>query len=638
MKLNRIILGMLLGILLLPIDACFASVQDFYFEDFTADYYLTKAEDGTSKLHVKEILTAIFPETNQNHGITRMIPFTNQNGKNTVVENEAALNLTVLRNGVTEPVSKIEKEDDYYMIYIGSASSYVHGKQIYTLEYDYTDVITEFDKNGNNVSGVEDVEKAFQELYWDTNGTGWSQRFESLTARLHLSDDILEKTSPDVSCYVGSYGAKGTGRCAFSETEDGFVFSAKGLNPRENLTFAVQFEAGSFAVINATSYLLILILIALVIVATIVIIYRINKYKKIAEEKDRFYKETFVAPQYQPMKDINVAEAEQIYFKRTEKSYVATLLELAVDKKISVAKDENSKKKKKWSVTVEVEPTELTKPQINMLKILKGGGAINKGDSFPIEKHTATRSLANLAEDYRKYARENLGKANYLESIKNYTKMSIVSATVGNIIGDIITKLFVWSIILMAVAYYLESLVNYNDYFAGGLPAICAIIVIFVATICISSYYKMKTKHFERITKKGIEAVRYLEGLELYIDMAEEDRIKLLQSVDGADTTGKGIVRLYEKLLPWASLFGNEESWVKELAKYYEVENVTDGLDADFVHGMVASSLFRDINRAVVSSTAYHESSGGGGSSWSSGGGGGGFSGGGGGGGGGGGW
>ena len=342
MKRLKIFLGLILSFLCLPIGSCFAvtSTQDFYFEDFTADYYLTKAEDGTSKLHVKEVLTAVFPETNQNHGITRTIPFTNQNGKNTVVENEAALNLTVLRNGVTEPVSKIEKEDDYYMVYIGSASSYVHGKQIYTLEYDYTDVITEFDKNGNNVSGVEDVEKAFQELYWDTNGTGWSQRFGSITTRLHLDNDILEKTSPDVSCYVGSYGAKGTGRCAFSQTEDGFIFSAEDLKSRENLTFVVQFEAGSFEVVNTKNYLLIIILIVLAIVATIIIIYRIKKYKKTAEEKDKLYRGTFVAPQYQPMRDLDVAEAEQIYFKKTEKSYVATLLEL--EKKKEMVRDRRS--------------------------------------------------------------------------------------------------------------------------------------------------------------------------------------------------------------------------------------------------------------------------------------------------------
>ena len=145
MKRFKIFLGLMISFLYLPIENCSASVQDFYFEDFTADYYLTKLEDETSKLHVKEVLTAVFPETDQNHGITRSIPFKNQNGKNTVVENEAALNLTVLRNGTAEPINKIEKQDDYYLVYIGSASRYMHGKQIYTLEYDFTDVITEYE-------------------------------------------------------------------------------------------------------------------------------------------------------------------------------------------------------------------------------------------------------------------------------------------------------------------------------------------------------------------------------------------------------------------------------------------------------------------------------------------------------------
>ena len=64
-----------------PVSNVDASVQDFYFEDFTADYYLTKDADGVSNLHVKEALTAVFPDTDQNHGITREVPFLNQNDK-----------------------------------------------------------------------------------------------------------------------------------------------------------------------------------------------------------------------------------------------------------------------------------------------------------------------------------------------------------------------------------------------------------------------------------------------------------------------------------------------------------------------------------------------------------------------------
>ena len=50
----------LLG-LTLPVNA---GVQDFHFSDFTADYYLSKDEEGVSHLKVVENLTAEFPEFN----------------------------------------------------------------------------------------------------------------------------------------------------------------------------------------------------------------------------------------------------------------------------------------------------------------------------------------------------------------------------------------------------------------------------------------------------------------------------------------------------------------------------------------------------------------------------------------------
>lgn len=119
--------------------------------------------------------------------------------------------------------------------------------------------------------------------------------------------------------------------------------------------------------------------------------------------------------------------------------------------------------------------------------------------------------------------------------------------------------------------------------------------------------------------------------------MAEADRLKFLQSVEGADTSNAGIVKLYEKLLPWASLFGEEKSWAKELEKYYDFEGVNEVISSDVLNGIIASNMVRDINNTIMKSTSY-ANAGGGGSSFSSGGGGGGFSGGGGGGGGGGGW
>ena len=125
------------------------NTNNFYFEDANFSYYLSKNDDGTSNLHVEETLTAIFPDTDQNHGITRSIPYTNQGGENITAESKNALNFKVMRNGVAEEISKTETSNGAYVFYIGNKNTYVHGRQVYALSYDFNNVITEFDSNGN---------------------------------------------------------------------------------------------------------------------------------------------------------------------------------------------------------------------------------------------------------------------------------------------------------------------------------------------------------------------------------------------------------------------------------------------------------------------------------------------------------
>ena len=627
----------MLALFLIPVNNTFASAQDFYFEDFTADYYLTRLEDGTSNLHVKEVLTAVFPSTDQNHGITRTIPFTNQNGKNRTIASQDAMNLTVLRNGEPENVSKIETESDYYTVYIGDADVSVHGEQVYTLEYDFTNVITEFDAGGNNVSGKENIVKAYQELYWDTNGTEWKQRFDSLTANIHMSEDIRKNVKlDDISCYVGSYGKKGDDRCYFSQTEDGFSFSTYNLGIRENLTFAIDFKPETFKVILDKNYILIIIFIIEIIVAAIIIIKRFLKWKNTTKLQQDLYKETFVAPQYQPPEDknIKVAEGEQVYLKKTKSSYVATLLELAVEKKVTIKKVEDEKKYD-WSVILEVEPDELTGSQKEMMNILAGNGGLAKGDEIPIEKHVATKYLANCARDYKSKAVKVLEDGKYIVegAIEKQVDRSMAFA------AKFILSIWAAMLFFTFTDSLFEHFVTDDDpTMVGGrtlLIAIIVVLVLFIVCLVIINKYINK---YSKYTEKGIKLVRYMEGLELYIKMAEADRLKFLQSVDGVDTSNEGIIKLYEKMLPWASLFGAEESWARELSKYYEIEDVEQLVSTDMLDGIVFSNISHDINRSISSSTSYYESSGGGGSSSSSGGGGGGSSGGGGGGGGGGGW
>ena len=101
-------------------------------------------------------------------------------------------------------------------------------------------------------------------------------------------------------------------------------------------------------------------------------------------------------------------------------------------------------------------------------------------------------------------------------------------------------------------------------------------------------------------------------------------------------------MNLYEKLLPYAAVFGLEKSWMAEMEEYCKAEDVEEpewygsGVDSYSSMYSIVSSATRYANRSSGYSSSGGSISGGGGSSSSfSGGGGGGFSGGGGGGGGG---
>ena len=135
-----------------------ADTDNFFFSDFTADYYLSKDEEGISHLKVVENLTAEFPNFEQNKGIRREIPIFNQGNKNIVLPHLDGSDVVLLRNGISEPIWDIEKSGDYYVLETGT-DDYVLGSQTYTIEYSFEKVVTEFPTH--------------QELYWDTNGNVW---------------------------------------------------------------------------------------------------------------------------------------------------------------------------------------------------------------------------------------------------------------------------------------------------------------------------------------------------------------------------------------------------------------------------------------------------------------------------------
>lgn len=629
----------LLGIVIL-VAASFANVpnasattNDFYFDSFVADYYLSRDDDGTSRLRVVETLNAVFPNSNQNHGITRVIPYTNQDGKNLTMANDRYLDISVTHNGIPEDPYKVENGDGFFTVYLGDVTEFVHGMQTYTLEYEFENVITDFFDDGIS----------WQELYWDTNGNDWGQKFNRLVARVHLDgQEIINNLGDDVSCYVGAYGADGAERCEIIAADDGFEFYATNLKRGENLTFDITFDPGTFASVHPKyDYRLVVTLIIEILLAAALIVYMVTAWKKVAAKR-QFYKGLFVKPEYTAPKGLTSAEMAKNYLHSSTiskgKLFTATLMEMAVAGKVEIIKTETEtrfgRKKDTWKIRLKT--TKFSPTEKDLLRVLNGGIIEPKvGEEIDILDRPATSGILHASRDFTDQILQNLRTAGLYEESTD-PKKKIHFKPVDVISGLAMMWLFIG---FVAILVLLGTGDNYSIVVGGNLLTTILIllwVVMFVAMVAVAIALEPYFTH----TKKGLEYSRYMDGLKLYIKMAEADRIKLLQSVDGADVSHQGIVKIYEKLLPYAIVLGFEKTWFEEMGKYYEFDDVKSpnwyaaGVATFNAHEF--SHALNSVASAVTVSTTHSTTSGS--SSSHSGGGGGGHSGGGGGGGGGGGW
>lgn len=603
-----------------------------YLHDFLVDFYLTRDEKGVSYLRVVETINATFPERDRTHGLVRVIPFTNQDGTNLTMASDRKLELIASRNGQSEPVAKVEPGDGHFKVYLGDADRYLHGEQVYTLEYEFEDVIT--DQSGNLEKNIQN----WQELYWDTNGNDWGNSFDKVVATLHMDSELAKQYLSKYACYVGKYGVDETTRCEVEENADGteITFSANHLDSYENLSFVLAFQPDTFVVPeNPRDYSLVILLGVIALSGGVILVIAFYQYNKTVAKR-KYYKNLFVKPEYAPMPGVTVAEmAENSVKSMNGSAYVATLMELAVTKKIAIhrtIKEGVLKNKNIWSI--EVLSDDLLTEQRDILKILNNAKDFEKGEQFELKKRGYDSMARLLLENFQNEIKKRLQSLGLFESDAKAKKSGF---------GAMIAVVCLWDFVSILALLLVDDMYSpYRERVGGNWIIIVAALIMFAVPMIVATLGYQASKYQKR-TEKGLEAARYLEGLRLYVKMAETQRIKFLQSVGGVDTSHQGIVKLYEKLLPYAIIFGLEKSWLNEMSRYYEFDDVSDPVwyfgagafvASDFKNAVSEMSSFTNTSIAHSTTSGSSSSS----SGFSSGGGGGGFSGGGGGGGGGGTW
>ncbi len=601
-----------------PVTAVPAGVDDFTFASFDAVFELSRDAAKRSVLDTTETLVAVFPEFDQNRGIRRAIPL-DYDGHPTDIRVESVTD----GDGTPRSYEVEEDENGEFLLVTIAADDYVHGEQTYVIRYHQQNVTLQPD------------DAPIDEFYWDVNGTGWAQPFGRVRAEVRMSPDVAAGLNGDTACYRGWQGS-GTPCESLTTTEadpPAVIAEAASLGPYENLTVAIGFEQGTFAPRDnsfgaspaAIAGAVAAGLTGLALLAAIVL--RATRWR------NHPGRGTIIA-QYEPPEGVSAMVAADLV-GHPEKGVTATILERAVDGELRVVETG----RKKYAVEfVGGEPGDAHARSVV--------SALFRGNPVPGASRQLTSSDTALGRR--------------LLSIRQSVTKGVVRSGLRRKPDPGLRVLLAIGAISAATLSVVLGIFAIDDRRGGAWPAILFIVAIVAALATV-----VLVGNVRPLTERGREFRDHLEGLRLYIRLAEADRLRVLQSPSGAlrvdrpsaaslaaaSTTGATaaatttatatsaaaldpavVLKLNERLLPYAVLFGLEREWSRVLADLYEArgEEPTwysgrSGFDAGSF-GVAVSSFSTASSTSWSGSSSSSSSSGssGGGSSGGGGGGGGG--------------
>lgn len=445
-----------------------------------------------------------------------------------------------------------------------------------TVNGDYVYVIKYTIKNYANYFDDHD------ELYWNATGNEWNIPILKTDIRIKVPGNIRDKV-----CYTGYAGSKES-ECVFKDISKNEVSLATkaSLAANQGLTFAISMPKGTLE--NITTKMLIASLLAnigilLPLPVLILGLYFIKKGGK--------NKKLTVIPHYDVPKNIYPLLAGNIYSKKLNTKHItAQLIQLAIDKHIKIVQESTrSYFLKKDDITKEIKEEPI---RILYGGVFSGKDEINTRDiptDFYITVNSIKKTLENtlITEKFYSQKRHNLWNTFFAAGTLSL-------------------------ILVFATAPFFSSLMASG--WTYGL--VLSTIVLFILNSKVDLKDELGNKVFYE-----------LEGLKMYINTAEKHRIEF-------HNDPKKYIGVFEKLLPYAIIFGLEKKWVAEFEDIYkEAPSWFEGDVSTFNTGMLINSL-STVQRNVQLHSAPPSSQGASGGSGFSGGG----SGGGGGGGGGGSW
>ena len=556
-------------------------LDDFRFDSLDVDYTLDREDDGTSTALVVERFVAVFPEYDQNRGMRRSIP------ESTFAPHDPEL--VSITDGAGNPRASETDSDDGTFSMTSRADDYVHGEQTYVFTYRLRNVIVATD------AGVD-------EFYWNVPGTDSPQPFGRVSARIAVPEELSERMTGALACYAGSAGSTDT--CAIGEnasagTAGSVIEASTGeLLPFQTMTFAIGFEQATFTPFDpaylASPFGWLQAVAGLGLIGSIVYAAVVRR-RRLADGPGR---PTIIA-EYTPPRQVDALESA-VLLGRTSKAIPAEVLEQAVAGSIRIV--EGSRKmfggtKLKAHL---VDPTRAD-----------GDGMLLLGGLFPSMKPGSEYEFGSTDTRFSSTAQNILALAEK-ELVSRGLRRSVpFTERIGPILVTVVATAAVFVFGVLALTASVDPWIPIALIITSVLAGIVAVALVSRTVL----------------TAEGADVRDHLRGLREFIEWAEADRIRMLQSPSGAErvqidpSNPAQMLALYEALLPYAVVFGQEKQWAEQLAVRYGPDHSPGWYAGSSAFS--AASFSSGIGSLSVSSSATSGGSSGGGSAGGGGGGGG---------------
>lgn len=539
------------------------AVNNFTITNYDVDMELGRDSDGRSTLRATETITANFERRNENQGLERVFVKT-YDGHPTRFR---------LDSVTDENDNKLPHHWSGDALRIGEKGKYVYGPQTYKITYTQRDVTRHY------------ADTAKDEFYWDVIGVDWRVPIARATVRLSVAPEIQEAVQTDLNCYAGAEGSNEN--CLVSTSGGEYTMTVMDTGRRKGVTVALGFAAETFSEYQKSVWERLFDVWLKVLIVSTFIGFGVVIWAAVKAHQWKFRDDELgtVVPEYLPPKDASVAVSAAVS-PGYHSTLAAQLTDLAVRRYIQIIETKPKRsffRPAEYDIRIVKNPGELRAEEQEILRDMFG-------KPLAVGAQMALKSLQNSTSAYTRFS-DNDKKLRDL--MRGHYGLKQIDESKRGRLGLIAKALLALSIVALNPALLIAGIIMF-----------------------------IMSRSLWVLSDEGLALRRYLKGLEMYIKVAEKDRLKMLQSPDGAEKVGVNdptdpaqVVKLYEKVLPYAILFRHEKEWVKQLGDYYEKTNNSPGWysgNTAFNAAMFGSMMSSFTASASSTSSSTGGSSGGG--------------------------